>query len=171
MYRHSRKIIDFRSGCKINNIIRRKRMLSNKERYLFMNNHMNSTMIKNSFQKITMRVVHRISDLEFILLFYLVSNNSPKRLEIGTHTKDKIQEIWSIVFGVFLLMLFQLFKTDTPHTCIYSRIKSFIHERSNSWLLPKFFSYKLKLVLAIKRTNYPSNSFNLKHYSDIRKLT
>ena len=58
-----------------------------------MNNHMNSTMIKNSFQKITMRVVHRISDLEFILLFYLVSNNSPKRLEIGTHTKDKIQEI------------------------------------------------------------------------------
>lgn len=146
-------------------------MLSNKERYLFMNNHMNSAMIKNSFKKITMRIVHRISNLKFILLFYLVSNNSPKRLEIRTHTKDKIEEIRSIVFGVFLLMLFELFKTDTSHTCIYSRIKSFIDERSNSWFLPKFFSYKLKLVLAIKRTNYPRNSFYLEHYSYIRKLT
>jgi hypothetical protein len=135
-----------------------------------MNNHTNSTMVENSFEQIAMRIIHRISNLEFILLFYLMCDNRPKRLEIRAHTKNKIEEIRSIVFGVFLLMLFELFKTDTPHTCIYSRIKSLFNQRSNSLLLPKFLCCKFELMLAIKRTNNPSDSFYLKHYPNIRKL-
>lgn len=65
-----------------------------------------------------MRVVLRISHLEFILLFHFVPDYPPEWLEIWTHSEYKVEEIAGVLFGVFFLLLFELLQPYPTHACV-----------------------------------------------------